>query len=210
MNTHTGDKPFPCKYPGCSKRYSRSEDLRNHQKTHYGSVGGVGEGNSGGITAISTNNGANVSGVAGHQPTLHLTNSDGTTLNVLVQSNSLNSPATYSLAHSTSASISPLSGNKAASLRLTADPNAGLPDQQAQLVLQSQLNQLQLQLHQQSQAQVSQQQQQQAFAATLSPGAVGLGNESALQPTIILQEAPSSVGGQNHGAGSLHINDYTF
>lgn len=34
MRTHTGEKPYPCKYPNCSKRFSQSSNLNAHLKNH--------------------------------------------------------------------------------------------------------------------------------------------------------------------------------
>jgi len=34
MLTHTGEKPYVCQSFGCTKRFSRPEDLRHHQKSH--------------------------------------------------------------------------------------------------------------------------------------------------------------------------------
>ena len=32
--THTGEKPFKCQVPGCSKQYRQSSQLSVHKKTH--------------------------------------------------------------------------------------------------------------------------------------------------------------------------------
>ena len=34
MYIHTGEKPFPCGYPGCPKMYRQSSQLSVHRKTH--------------------------------------------------------------------------------------------------------------------------------------------------------------------------------
>lgn len=36
MRTHTGEKPFECKVPGCSKRYKTHSQLSAHTRTHTG------------------------------------------------------------------------------------------------------------------------------------------------------------------------------
>lgn len=34
IRTHTGEKPFACTYPSCEKRFSRSDELTRHSRTH--------------------------------------------------------------------------------------------------------------------------------------------------------------------------------
>lgn len=34
VRTHTGEKPFGCKYPGCGKRFARPDQLSRHQGVH--------------------------------------------------------------------------------------------------------------------------------------------------------------------------------
>lgn len=34
IRTHTGEKPYQCKYPTCEKRFSRSDELTRHSKIH--------------------------------------------------------------------------------------------------------------------------------------------------------------------------------
>ncbi|GAU88767.1 hypothetical protein RvY_01404-2 [Ramazzottius varieornatus] len=36
MRRHTGEKPHVCKFPGCSKAYSRLENLKTHERSHTG------------------------------------------------------------------------------------------------------------------------------------------------------------------------------
>ena len=33
---HTGERPYPCDWPGCEARFSRPFTLRNHKRTHTG------------------------------------------------------------------------------------------------------------------------------------------------------------------------------
>jgi len=34
MRTHTGEKPYFCRFPGCSKRFTQSSNLSAHEKVH--------------------------------------------------------------------------------------------------------------------------------------------------------------------------------